>query len=59
MGLLSSSHPTIQDAETAVAVGLEWAHAEFVGEGEGLLVGGFGRRALRRITLRGNLAKKA
>ena len=26
-GLLLSSHPAVQGAETAVAVGLEWAHA--------------------------------
>jgi hypothetical protein len=33
----------IQRAEDPVAVGLEWAHAEFLGQGEGLLVMDFGR----------------
>jgi len=40
--LLSLSRGGIQQAETAVAVGLEWAHTEFLGQGQGLLVVGFG-----------------
>ena len=32
-----------------VAVGLEWAHAEFLGQGEGLAVVGFGLRGIRGI----------
>src|SRR5215472_16540458 len=39
----------IQGAETEVAVGLEGAHTEFVGQGEGLLVVGFGLRDIRGI----------
>ena len=37
----------IQRAEAAVAVGLERAHAEFFGQGEGLVVVGFGLRDVR------------
>ena len=33
-----------------MAVGLERAHAEFLGQGEGLLVMGFGLLDLRRVT---------
>jgi hypothetical protein len=36
--LLAPSHLTIQRAEVAVTVGLEWAHAQFIGQGEGLPV---------------------
>jgi hypothetical protein len=32
----------IQRAETSVTVGLEWAHAEFLGQGQGLAVVGLG-----------------
>ena len=39
----------IQRAEAAVAVGLEGAHTEFVGQGQGLLVGGFGLRDIGGI----------
>ena len=49
----------IQRAKAAVAVGLERAHAEFLGQGEGLLVVGFGLLALRRLALRRNLAEEA
>ena len=42
-----------------MAVGLERAHAEFLGEGEGLLVVGFGLLALRGLTLRRNVAEEA
>jgi hypothetical protein len=41
-GLLSPAYPGIQCAEVSVAVGLERAHAEILGQGEGLLVVGFG-----------------
>jgi hypothetical protein len=44
MGLLLLALLEIQGAEATVAVGLERAHAEFVGQGEGLLVVGFGLR---------------
>ena len=41
---------TIQHAETPVAMGLERAHAEFLGQGEGLAVGGLGLCSLGRLT---------
>ncbi len=49
----------IQGAEAAVAVGLERAHAEFLGQGEGLAVVGFGLLDLRGLALRRNLAEEA
>jgi hypothetical protein len=42
-----------------VAVGLERAHAECLGQGEGLAVVGFGVLALWRLAPRGNLAEEA
>jgi len=39
--LLHSSHLTIQRAEAEMAVSLQRAHAECVGQGEGLSVVGF------------------
>jgi hypothetical protein len=42
-----------------VAVDHERAHAEFVGQGEGLAVVGFGLRALRWLAPRCNLAEEA
>ena len=42
-----------------MAVGLERAHAEFLGQGEGLLVVGFGRLDLRGLALRRNVAEEA
>ena len=39
----------IQCAKTAVAVGLERAHAQLLGQGEGLLVVGFGLRGIGGI----------
>src|SRR5262245_56906352 len=41
-GLLPLACPGIQRAEAAVAVGHEWAHAEFLGQGESLSVVMFG-----------------
>ena len=41
-----------------MAVRLEWAHAEFLGQGQGLAVGGFGRRHVRRVTMHGNLTEE-
>jgi hypothetical protein len=40
-------------------VGLERSHAKLVGQGEGLLVVGFGLIALWRFVLRRNLAQEA
>ena len=48
----------IQRAEAPMAVGHERAHAEFVGQGEGLLVVGYGQIALRRIAPCGDLAEE-
>ena len=48
----------IQRAEAEVAVGLERAHAECLGQGEGLAVGGFGLFDLRGLTLRRNVAEE-
>ena len=39
-------------------MGLEGAHTEFLGQGKGLLVVGFGLPGLRRITTGGDLAKE-
>src|SRR5690348_12036332 len=49
----------IQRTQAAVAVGLEWAHAQLVGEGEGLAVVGFGLIAHPRLTLCCNLTEEA
>ena len=40
-------------------MGLERAHAEFLGQGEGLVVVGFGLLALRGLAPRGNIAEEA
>ena len=42
-----------------MAVGLERAHAELLGQGEGLAVVGFGLIALRRLAPRRNVAEEA
>jgi len=41
-GLLSPAYPGVQCAEVPVAMGLERSHAQLLGQGEGLAVGGFG-----------------
>ena len=41
MRLLLLACPGVQRAEAKVAVRLEWTHAEFLGQGEGLVVMGF------------------
>jgi hypothetical protein len=41
-----------------VAVGLEWAHAKFLGQGQGLPVIVCGRFDLRGLTLRRNVAEE-
>ena len=57
-GLLCPSHLAIQHAEPTVAVGCKGTHAQFLGQGERLLVVGFGLLGLRRLSLRCNLAKE-
>ena len=42
-----------------MAVGLERAHAQFLGQGEGLAVVVFGLLDLRRLAPRGNVAEEA
>ena len=42
-----------------MAVGLEWAHAEFVGQGESLAVVGCGQRHVWGTAMCGNLAEEA
>ena len=42
-----------------MAVGLERTHAEFLGQGEGLAVVGFGLLNLRGLALRRNVAEEA
>ena len=59
MGMLSSSHMVVQGAETSVAVGLEWAHAQFVGQGKSLAVVGFGLFGLRGLAPCRNLTEEA
>ena len=49
----------IQRAEAAVAMGLERAHAEFLGQGEGLAVVGFGQFDYLRLALRRNVTEEA
>ena len=49
----------VQLPEAEVAVGLERAHAELLGQGEGLAVVGFGLVALRRLAPRRNVAEEA
>jgi hypothetical protein len=41
-----------------MAVGLEGAHTEFLGQGEGLAVVGFGQRAFQALTPCCNLAEE-
>ena len=58
-GLLLLASLGVQHAEAAVAVGLERAHAQLFGQGEGLLVVGFGLLALWWFALRRNVAEEA
>jgi hypothetical protein len=46
----------VESAQATVAVRLEWAHAEFVGQSEGLAVVGCGRLDLRGLALCRDLA---
>ena len=49
----------VEGAEAQVAVGLERAHAQFVGQGEGLAVVGFGLLDIRSIAMGVHLAKES
>jgi hypothetical protein len=57
-GLLALTSRGIQRAQVSVAVGLERAHAEFDGQGEGLLLGGFSVLAVQGSVPRRNLAEE-
>jgi len=59
MRLLLLADRGIQCAEAAVAVGLERPHAEFLGQGEGLLVVGRSCSDLRRLARRSNASEEA
>src|SRR5262249_26903539 len=56
--LLKPLYLVVQRAETAVAVGPEWTHAQFLGQGEGLLVVGFSLCNLWGLTLCRDLAEE-
>ena len=58
-GLGSLAHRGIQCAQAKVAVGLEWAHAELFGQGEGLVVMGGGCVDVRGSAMRGDLTEEA
>src|SRR5882724_3328596 len=49
----------VEGAEDAVAVSQERAHAELLGQREGLAVMGFSGLGLRKFALRSNLAEEA
>jgi len=55
--LLLAGHG-IHCPEATAAVRLEWAHTEFFGQGEGLVVGGHGGLDLWKGTVRGNLTEE-
>ena len=57
--MLAAPQCLIQSAEAAVAVGLERAHAQLLGQGEGLAVVGFGQLGLWGLALHRNVAKEA
>src|SRR5207253_9005954 len=46
-GLLPAACRGIQGAETSMAMGHQWAYAEFVGQGESLAVVGLDRKSTR------------
>ncbi len=58
-GQCSTACPAVQRAETAVTVRLQRAHAEFPGQGEGVLIVGLGRLDLRRLAPCCDVAEKA
>jgi hypothetical protein len=57
-GWLRLARLGIRGAETQVAVGLERAHAQCIGQGDGLALGGFGLFDRWRVTLRRDLAEE-
>jgi hypothetical protein len=59
LGLLSLSGGGIEGAETQVAMRLERAHAQFLGQRQGSLVVGFGLQNLWRVAPCRNVAEEA
>ena len=57
-GLLSPAAVGVEGAEAVVAVGLQRAHAKLRGQGQGLLVVGFGMRDIRGMALGGDLTEE-
>jgi hypothetical protein len=58
MHLLPLADCGVKGAEAEVAVGLQRAHTEFLGQGESLPVVDFGRCDIGRITMPGNLTEQ-
>ena len=58
VSLLPLSRLGVQASQTPVTVGLQRAHAEFVGQGKGLVVAGVGLFDLRGITMHGNVTEE-
>ena len=56
MRLLPLAGRGIERAQAPVAVRLQRAHAEFLGQGEGLLIGGLRLPNLWRVAVRGEIA---
>lgn len=59
LSLLPLAYAAVQLAEPEVTMGGERAQPELVGPGEGLPVVRLGRLLIRRVGVRGDLAKKA
>ena len=59
MGMRLLASLGIERAQPQVAVGLERAHAQFLREGEGLAVAGFGLFDLLGMAMQRNLAEEA
>jgi len=59
VGQCSTAYLAVQCAETQVTVRLQWAHAEFLGQGEGGLIVGLGLRDLRRLAPCCDVAEQA
>jgi hypothetical protein len=53
------TNPLVQNAQAKMTVGLERAHAQLLGQVEGLAVMIFGLFGLRGLALRGNLTEEA
>src|SRR5882724_5732947 len=56
-GFLMGAHTSIELAEAEVAVGNHRAHVNFLGDGHGLPVRGFGLVGMRWVAMRSDLAE--